>query len=880
MPLKSVLKKSNLPNVARLKGEEEITAFAGDIRKAYTDCLQSLMAEHRAGASGLDVSKACSVSVETIVKHIFDAVSNLLGSKLRSTPAVIAIGGLGRRELCPKSDVDLLFLWRRNPGRAGTAFVGYMVRMLWDSGLRLSHSVHTIERLKKFIRKDMDLETAVLDARWLCGDPSLKEDLTDLVGFVRLKDGGRLLAGKLEEAKRRLKKYGYSYHILEPNVKESPGGLRDFQTIRWIGMVLPWEGVFKGLYRLSIIDRSEIEEIKNAFDFLVRTRNEMHFLMQSSWDILSLDIQNTVASGLGFRDRKDLRAIESFMKEYYSKTRNIYRALMRFIDETGEKGSLRIIEGNLYRRVGNGNLSQLNMPIRKERFLDDPLYPFKEQLKTKKRFSPSMEKRLRRLYTSGVMRGAVKERLKSSFVEFLKMPGKKSDALHDMHELGVISILFPPFEKLTCLKKYDAYHQYTADEHSIQSVHFLEDLGKRGSGLLPRLYSEVAGSIEIVLAALLHDIGKVGKGPHAVRGASMANELLKDFPISKSSRSTVTFLIKNHLVISQFGQQRNIDDRATAEEFVKRVKDHTRLKFLYLLTYADLRATGPSVWTGWKESLLENLYYKASELLVEKSFSSDYYKNVLADKEYRVLAAARDEGEKKLIKKHISIMPDHYLMMMSPSRIKAHLEMIEELGEKGFVSRIYNHPHSIEVAVCTYDRPFILSKLCGVFSVSDLNILSANAFTRDDGIVIDIFNVVDFAGKVSLLHSSREKLTGELNDVLNDRIDLYKSYLAHREKWKRRKPKMSFECSVEFENDIVTDSTIVDVSATDRPGLLFDITRIFSSEHIDIRAARITTSGGRATDSFYVRRVNGGKVSDIAMMNRLRDRICRELSRS
>ena len=451
----ALLKKSDLPAPRYDLGEEGMTLFAGEVREAYKAFLARLETHHRAGASGVDVARACSAGIELILQHLYDSLRQWMGPKLRRVPAVVALGGFGRRELSPRSDVDLLFLWNAKPSPAGTSFAGYLLRMLWDSGLELGHSVRTIAELRKALERDSDLKTAILDARWICGDESLRAELPRLKEEIRGKESGLLLLAKLEETQKRWRKYGLSYHLIEPNVKESPGGLRDYQMIWWVGMVLPWDGTLRGLYRLAIIDREEIRDVQRAFDFLLRTRNELHFLMGTNWNVLTIDLQRPVAKGLGYDDKGGLLAVERFMRDYYSMTRSICKLLERFLEETQGEGNLRIIEGALYRRIGTKGLGQLDLRLSRARIKTDALYPFREHILTGKRFTPQTERRIRNAFRAAKLPAPVLERMRASFMEILEMPGEKAPVMRSMHELGALRHLFPQFDRLTCLKKYD-----------------------------------------------------------------------------------------------------------------------------------------------------------------------------------------------------------------------------------------------------------------------------------------------------------------------------------------------------------------------------------------------------------------------------------------
>jgi [protein-PII] uridylyltransferase len=873
-----ILRTSQLPSPRFGPGEDWMTSFAGEVRESYRNFLKDLERRHRSGGSGVEISRACSASVETVVQHLHDSLGEWMGARMRRAPAVVALGGFGRRDLSPRSDVDLLFLWDKKPGPAGTSFAGYLVRMLWDAGLELGASVRTAAELRKALERDTDLKTAVLDGRWICGDESMKERLQAIKAEMRGRESGELLEAKLEEARRRWEKFGWSYHLIEPNVKESPGGLRDHQMIRWVGMVLPWDGTLEGLYRLAIIDRQEINDIRRAHDFLLRTRNELHFLMGSNWNVLTLDLQRSASKGLGYVDGGGLLAVERFMRDYYSMTRAVYTLLERFLEETTGEGNLRIIDGSLYRRVGTKGLGQLDMRLGRARMGEDPLFPFKEQLRTGKRFSPQMERRIRSAFRPARFARGTMERMRRSFIDVLELPGKKAPVIRSMHDLGALKHLFPPFEKLTCLKKYDLYHQYTADEHTLQAIANLEELEGREGGLLPRIYDEVADRTELLLATLLHDIGKPSARGHARSGARLAERLLRAFPVSPRSRSLVAFLVRNHLLLSHFSQRRDMEDRDTGLQFVKSVKSHVNLKLLYLLTCADLKATGPSVWTGWKENLLEDLYFKGSRMLADKSESGAFFGKMLEKRHGKMIGLCKSDEERAAMEVHLASLPDRYAMVVTPARAKAHVAMVGRLKSRGVIVEARRLQHSIELTMCTRDRPFRLSQLCGVITINDLNILGAFAFTRKDGVVIDLFHCTNIDGRLTIQADMAKKLERDFAGVLAGEIDLEKAYAAHVERWKWRTAKGGrVSTVVEFENDLSRESTIIDLAARDRPGLLFRVTRILSAEGLDIQSAQISTRGEMAADSFYVKTADGKKLADATTMREVRLRLKAEL---
>ncbi len=874
------LKRSDLPGFPREGGREQVTLFAGEVKKVYNSCLEDLKKRHRAGASGLEIARDCSDSAETIIIHLFSSLKNYMGKEAGRMPALVALGGFGRRELSPRSDVDIMFLWGKGEGRSTPGFAGYLVRLMWDSGLKLGHSVRTMMELKKALRTDPDLKTALLDGRWICGDKKLRKKLSGIKDNIRNRERGVLLKAKLSETRERWKRFGGSYHLIEPNVKESPGGLRDFQTIRWLGEVLPWKGKLEGLYRLALVDREEIRDIREAFDFLVRTRNEIHLQSHSDNNVLTVESQEKIAEGLGYREKDHLLMVEHFMRDYYSFTRSVYSVIERILEETHGRGNLRVVDGALYKRVGTKGLGRLNLRLMGDKMEEDPLFMFKEQLRTGRHFSPHMERRVRKAFREEYSGTEYPEKMRESFIELLDMEGHKEPVIRNMHELGVLELVFPVFKDLTCLKKQGLYHQYTADEHSLQAIAHLESLDEERGGLLHYLYREVGESLELILAVILHDIGKVGARNHARGGARMAAKILKSFPVSTGRRSRVVFLIRNHLLLSHFAQRRDMEDRDTCLQFIKRVKNSHNLKLLYLLTYADLKATGKGVWTSWKENLFENLYYRTNRLLAEEAELKAGYGKVFEDKRAELLESCSNRQGREIMEAHLEGLPSRYQMVVSPSQVQAHLEMLERLKDSTVVTEVRKLEHSIEITICTRDTPFRLSQLCGAITINDLNILGAYAFTRKDGKVIDIFNVIGVNGNLSFPAGKWEKLKQDLEAVMESRIDLEEAYLAHAKKWKRRvNSGMRVSYGVEFENNLSGKSTVIDITASDRPGLLYRLTKTLSEEGLDIQSAQITTQGRKIADSFYVTTAEGEKLTNPEKIKKVRESLSGELEK-
>jgi [protein-PII] uridylyltransferase len=447
-----------------------------------------------------------------------------------------------------------------------------------------------------------------------------------------------------------------------------------------------------------------------------------------------------------------------------------------------------------------------------------------------------------------------------------------------MHETGFLGVVIPEYTLLTSLKRYDLYHHYTVDEHSFQVVRFLEELGEAGSkraDAFARIYSEIADKQTLHLAALLHDIGKIEGRGHAKKGAELARKILGRMHLGNAEIEAVSDLIEIHLLMGHYSQRRDPTDIDTLRSFCSRVKSRTVLKQLLLLTYADLKATSPHAWTEWKRALLWGLYLRAYHFLATKEKKADA---VYKTRKTAILRGFRKGPAREGALAHLDMLPGRYLLTMNASQVRRHMELIRRL-EGGTVAVDWKRGRlATEICFCTHDKPFRLSQLCGVLTLNDCNILYANAFTRTDGVVVDVFYVEDISGTIPVDEQRVDKIRCDLELVLEGELQLHPALEKHAAKWKRtRQASIPVPVRVEFHNDVSPGVTIVDIFAADEPGLLFKITKALSDEGLTIHRARISTEAQRAIDSFDVQDTNGQKISSVARLQQIRNRIEGEL---
>ncbi|NIM19274.1 MAG: [protein-PII] uridylyltransferase [Candidatus Latescibacteria bacterium] len=789
--------------------------------------------------------------------------------------AVLALGGYGREELAPYSDVDILFLCKRKTRqvkRVATIFI----QLMWDVGFELGHSVESLVESESVLARHPDTKTALLESRWICGSQRIAREICKQISRIRRKDREEFLIRKVKDARTRHRKYDNSYQLVEPNVKLSPGGLRDYQTLGWLGMVAKRNAGFSALRNKGLLLPGEEKALNQAYDFLLKVRVVLHTATRSKQDQLTVRMQKTIAEQLGYGSRGDHLGVELFMKDYYTNTRTIFRITEDILEDLQFGSASDILLGRK-KVVRDGN--KLNVRIDRRKLRSDPLYVFNHQKQVGLKLDRAVKRRLAAVLESDLTGRREIARMRKRFAELFRNGKNNSLILHAMHETGFLGQVIPEYNFLSCLKRYDLYHHYTVDEHSFKVVRNLELLIRTsGARLTPfgRLYFEIPDKQVLFLAALLHDVGKIEGRGHARKGAVIARKILTRIFLKPEQIDAVCYLIEHHLLMSHFSQRRDPTDIGTLEAFCSKVKNRTNLKYLCLLTYADLKATSPVVWTEWKRNLVWALYLKAHQYMAKKEKRPEaFYKARKRD----ILKTFPPGAQREKALEHLDLLPGRYLLTMRPSQVKAHLRLVDRLEEEKAVVVAKKRRHSTEITFCTPDKPFRLSQLCGVLTMNDLNILHAHAFTRKDGKVIDVFHVEDLIEGASLGEERVESVREDLLSVLRGPGDIRYRVNAHVEKWKRRRDaSIPVPLKVEIENDLSGDFTIIDIFAPDAPGLLFKITYALSSEGLVIYRARISTEANRAIDAFYVHGRDGGKVTRASKLRRIRTRLEKEIA--
>jgi len=866
--------------------------IATEIRSVHEEKVREMLARHRAGAPAFETAAALAASVDEAVSTAFRSVPGTGGPDF----AVFALGGYGRWELFPSSDVDVMVLCEESGDRREIeeAVRGFL-HVLWDAGLDIGHSVRTIPEALAAGGQTLDVWVSELEARWVCGHRGLAERFT---AALRSRVAGLrpwFIEAIIADQRARHERYGTSVKLLEPNIKRSAGGLRDAHTMLWLyrgtdpafeieeAVPAPAHAkFFRALRSRNELDGRECTAALEALEFLFRVRHEMHLRRDGQHDTLEYTLQLEVAEGLGFTAEPGLRPVEVFMREYYRHARTIHTLNRRVtqdfresLDPSGGAASGESLPGG-FRAVDE----RLSLMPGVEGFQDAGHLFDALVLAAERGLVP--DDRLRAAFERGVdLLGPGAPDSPDLAARFRRILRSRSVAmiLREMNDAGLLGRYIPEFGRLVAFFQHNVYHYFTADEHTIIALEHAEALRDQ-QGYLREIFRRLDRKELLYLAVLLHDIAKPdGVADHEITGGRIARTVLARLGMEDVS-DDVEFLIRHHLVMEQVAFRRNIHDPATIREFTARFPRPALLDYLYILTYADLSAVNPNVWTQWKASILRELHQMSSEVLHRKLRGSQvdaYHTAKQEEAAGQVVSALSGAFPREVVERHLEgIDSASYLAAFSEREIGEHLQKI---GAGDPVSALFSHVGGYtEVTVIGHDAPFALSRFCAVLSANDANIFDANIFTRDDGIIIDRFRVTDSASHQQLEYRVCQKIAEDLRRVTAGEADITHLLEAHHRKWKRRprQPRNpSTRVGVEFEDG--ERYTIVDVYAPDSVGFLYRVTETISRLGLDIYFAKIATRVDGIVDAFYVRERGGGTVEGEARRTAVREEIVRTI---
>jgi [protein-PII] uridylyltransferase len=884
--------------------EQEIQRFRAFLRLET----HRLKLAHRNGAGGLGICRARSAVLDHVIRYLWKASLNALSAQARKefpSIAVVALGGYGRAELNPHSDIDLMFL---HEGQV----TGYsrplpllekMMNGVWlplfDLGLKPGHSVRSVADCVAAANarddaRSMETKTSFLEARLIVGDEQLFARFQRTV-VAKCVTGyeAKYIAARLEDQRARRAKFGNSACMQEPNIKNGCGGLRDFQNLLWMAFFKYRTRSLAELQQYELATNPEQKQLEAAYDFLLRVRTELHYHVNRANDTLTKNLQPAIAHNLGYTERSPSRRIEKFMREVYTHLRNIF-LITRTLEQ---RMALLLPETRLLslRKFLPKGRTVVTEPVDGLKFINGEIHAasnriFRDQPRRLMRVFFHAQQRGLRLHAdlaqlirnqlSLVDRDFLKdEHVRETFLAILNQRGNVAPTLRAMHEVDLLGKYIPEFGNLTCLVQHEFYHQYTADEHTLVC---LEQLDRIWEAKAPphEHYAPLLQRLEqpylLYLALLLHDTGKAkGHGRHSEAGSTLAGRVARRLALDGATTHTLRTVIEHHLLMASVSQRRDLDDPAVIRNFAKQMQSPQILTLLTLHTFADAQATSDKLWNGFKDSLLRELYEHTFRLLtggMDFVRAEEKQRELLMQEVHGLLGD--DLGEEEL-HAHFAMLPPRYFQIRPAPEILEDIELAhnfmhvqvagEDDGLLAPVVRWHNEPDRgySAVKVCTWDRAGLFSQIAGSLSAAGLTILSAQIFTRRDAIVLDTFFVVD-ATTGSLANAEQrerfEHLLGELlagEDVnlhaliarQNITRPLYQAYIGER-----------IPTQIRFDNEASDTRTLIEIETEDRIGLLYAIAQTLTEVQLDISAARVCTEKGAAIDSFYVHEIGGGKV--------------------
>lgn len=784
--------------------------------------------------------------------------------------SIISVGGYGRREMAPFSDVDLLFLTPYKMTPWSENVIETVLYLLWDLKLKVGHSSRSIKDCLRLGSEDYTIRTAMLEHRFVCGDINLASQLNDKL-WKNLFSGTAkdFISAKLKERENRHEKHGQRY-MVEPNVKEGKGGLRDLQSLYWIAKYVYQTQNISDLVDLNVFRSDEYLQFEQAEEFLWAVRCQMHHLADRAIEQLSFDLQVEVASAMGYYDSPDQRAVEIFMQDYFrhaTRVGDLTRIFLTSLEAVHAKDEP-LLERIFKRKpkIDNDYIVIHNrLAIKSEKeFLTNPinlLKLFSEALRTGLLIHPNAM----RLVSANL--AMVNNEFRASteaqqiFLELLLKHGNPERALRRMNELGFLAKFIPEFEPIVAMMQFNMYHSYTVDEHTIQCLKTLAQIEK--SELVEEL--PIASSIlkdgvnrkVIYIALLLHDIGKGRSDDHSILGAKIAKQVSPRLGLNKQETETVEWLVRYHLLMSDMAQKRDISDPRTVRDFAKAVQSVKRLNLLTVLTVCDVRSVGPDTWNNWKATLIRQLYAETKAILEQGAEALNRENRMTEAK--KALREKLSEWDNKDIKIETGRHYPPYWQGFQVDAQFAFAKLLRNLGADEIKIELTPDTDRDATRICfaLSDHPGIFSRLAGALALVGANVVDARSYTSKDGFATAAFWIQD--GDGSPYNQARfSRLRRMIEKTLSGEV-ITREAIKERDKFKKREKAFKVPTSITFDNEGSEIYTIIEVDTRDRPGLLFDLTRTLANMNVYIASAVIATYGEQVVDSFYVKDMFGLK---------------------
>lgn len=868
---------------------------------------------HRAGGSGVEVCEKRAGMVDLALMHLWEYLTGreeyALSGKIKLS--LVATGGYGREQMNPCSDVDMLFLLSGKgvhvPAVVG-ALVTQFLTMLWDVGFKVGDSsTRSVGDTITQANADNQVKTALIEARLVAGDELPFADLKKR--FDRECMNGReseFLRMRQADLRERHAKHENTPFVQEPNVKTGCGGLRDYHNLLWTAYAKQRTTRLRDLIKPGLLTPTSLRELTQAHEFLLRTRTEMHLIEKREHDLLTLRLQGTVATNLGYRQKRILERIEAFMRDYYTHTRNILQRgnelMDRFHLDTLEQEQ-RGVRGFLARRRAAKQEKFDGFISRNERlyaendhiFKDDPPRLMRIFMHTQQRhlrFSPELYRLVQKSYGLINQTFRYSKAVRESFEAILSCKGDVARVLRQMHRVDFIGRYLPEFGALTCLVQHEFFHRYTADEHTLRTIDKLDDLAgapREGMEFYQKLFREMQEPGLLYLALLLHDSGRAANTlTHSDESANLASRVCRRLQIKGERRRLLMFLVDHHLTLFKFATTKNLDDPQVVEEFARIVRNQTFLDALMVMSCADSQGTSDHSWTNWKESLLRQLYSNARRYLDDPT---DFTRSMTAPLEVlqTEVMAILGEGYEKETLAHFTHMPRGYFNFRDAATVARHLrlfrqffrKLVEDDDNTGLLPTLEwdERPEqgcSVLNVVC-WDRHLLLARIAGALAANNINILSADLFQRTDDVVLDIFRVCTPHFTPVTNERTKARVQSMIEQAFQTTHFDFSEAIAENRRTNKSLEDVASELPqrIHFNNEISPNHTVLELQAVDRIGLLHDVFMAVGHLGVSVCHARINTEKGVAFDALYLQDKAEKKITDRDLLLKLREDVDR-----
>jgi [protein-PII] uridylyltransferase len=867
------------------------------LRQALEDGRAEIKTRFLRKNDGAEAVLAQAYLMDSLIQAIHQAATSKLYRAPNPTQAeqisVIAVGGYGRGELAPHSDIDLLFLLPYKQTPHVEQVVEAILYLLWDLRLKVGHSTRSIDECMRQAKADITIRTAMLEARYICGEKSLMDAMVTRF-HKEVVDGTALefVEAKLLESDERHKKLGDSRYVIEPNIKEGKGGLRDLHKLFWIGKYVYQVSAVSALVDKGVLSLAEARRFAKAQKQLWTIRCHLHYLAGRAEERLTVDFQREIAALLGYTDHVGSAAVERFMKHYYLTAKDVGDLTRIFCAaiEAEHQRRPRLRLSNLWTR--NRQFGDFKLDGNRLNVADDDIFQ-KDPTNLIRMFHVAQANDLEfhphilRLVTQNLKRigSALRNDPEANrlFLEILTSEKGPERILRRMNEAQVFGRFVPDFGRVVAQMQYDMYHVYTVDEHTIIMLGILFKIEQGALSEIAPVASDVVHKVisrrELYVAVLLHDIAKGRGGDHSVLGEKVARRLCPRFGMTKEETETVAWLVRWHLLMSYAAFKRDVNDPKTIDDFTNIVQSPERLRLLLVLTVADIRAVGPNVWNGWKAALLRDLYWRAEEVLSGQTVETGQNARVEAVQE--ALRAALADWDDAAFAAHLARGYPTYWLIHDVETLTRHALLVRAAEEEGkpltVTTRVDEFREVTEVTVHTADHSGLFSRIAGAMASVGANIVDARITTMSNGMALDTFWIQDGNRTAFEGPDTQARIETAIERAMSGKTKLKQAIEKRSSSLPKRANGMTVAPRVLIDNKASTTHTVVEVNGTDRPGLLHRLTRKLAQQNLQIAAAKISTYGESIVDVFYVKDLFGLKIQSERKLDGIRSAMLEEL---